>query len=145
HPRLSLHPPPRRITNRRSTNTSPFQRFRNSSRRPGHRTRKCSALRRKIRLEAKRVERTPRTKITGTNTKNSYSVVGHRPRRKQTSNQNERTNMTKTSKNKVTSLKIIGLLLALGALPLVGGLTGCAGNRYTQSTGERIDDHGDSS
>ena len=50
--------------------------------------------------------------------------------------------MTKTSENKGTSLKIIGLLLALGALPLVCGVTGCAGDRYSQSTGERIDDKG---
>jgi osmotically-inducible protein OsmY len=53
--------------------------------------------------------------------------------------------MTNTSENKGKSLKIIGLLLALSALPLVCGVTGCAGTRYTQSTGERIDDHGDSS
>ena len=53
--------------------------------------------------------------------------------------------MTKTSVNKNRSLKVIGLLLTLGALPLVCGVTGCAGNRYTQSTGEHIDDHADSS
>ena len=28
---------------------------------------------------------------------------------------------------------------------MVGGLSGCAGNRHTQSTGERIDDRADSS
>ena len=28
---------------------------------------------------------------------------------------------------------------------MAGGLTGCAGNRYTQSTGEHIDDSGTSS
>ena len=40
---------------------------------------------------------------------------------------------------------MIGLLLALGVLPLVGGVTGCAGSRHTQSTGERNDDKADSS
>lgn len=50
--------------------------------------------------------------------------------------------MTKTSTNK--ALKAFGLILCLGALPLAGGLTGCAGNRYTQSTGEHIDDRADS-
>jgi hyperosmotically inducible protein len=53
--------------------------------------------------------------------------------------------MTKTSVNTGKTLKAFGFILCLGALPLVGGLTGCAGNRYTQSTGERIDDHGISS
>jgi osmotically-inducible protein OsmY len=28
---------------------------------------------------------------------------------------------------------------------MAGGMTGCAGDRYTQSTGERIDDKGESS
>ncbi len=53
--------------------------------------------------------------------------------------------MTKTSVNTGQTLKAFGLILALGALPLVGGVTGCAGNRYTQSTGELIDDKADSS
>ena len=48
--------------------------------------------------------------------------------------------MSKTPGNKSKALKVFGLLLSLGALPLVGGVTGCAGDRYTQSTGERIDD-----
>jgi hyperosmotically inducible periplasmic protein len=43
------------------------------------------------------------------------------------------------------SLKIFGLILSLGALPLVCGITGCAGNRQHQSTGEYIDDKADSS
>ena len=42
---------------------------------------------------------------------------------------------------KRTSVKILGLVLCLGALPLLGGLTGCAGDRYNQSTGQRIDDN----
>ena len=52
--------------------------------------------------------------------------------------------MRTTCKNTGKTLKVLGLLLSLGALPLVGGLTGCAGNRYTQSTGEHIDDRADS-
>ena len=52
--------------------------------------------------------------------------------------------MRTTCKNTGKSLRVLGLLLSLGALPLVGGLTGCAGNRYTQSTGEHIDDRADS-
>ena len=47
--------------------------------------------------------------------------------------------------NKRTNLKAFGLILSLGALPLVSGVTGCAGDRYTQSTGERIDDRAISS
>lgn len=53
--------------------------------------------------------------------------------------------MNNTSVNTGKTLKAFGLILCLGALPLVGGLSGCAGNRYTQSTGERIDDSADSS
>ena len=53
--------------------------------------------------------------------------------------------MTKTSLNTGKTLRACGLILSLTALPLVGGLAGCAGNRYTQSTGERIDDRADSS
>jgi osmotically-inducible protein OsmY len=37
------------------------------------------------------------------------------------------------------------LVLSVGAIALLAGVTGCAGTRYTQSTGERIDDHADSS
>ena len=42
-------------------------------------------------------------------------------------------------------LKLSALLLGVSALAMAGGLTGCAGDRYTQSTGERIDDKGESS
>jgi hyperosmotically inducible periplasmic protein len=38
--------------------------------------------------------------------------------------------------------KVLGLVLCLGALPLVTMMTGCAGDRYHQSTGESIDDQG---
>jgi osmotically-inducible protein OsmY len=38
------------------------------------------------------------------------------------------------------------LIVGLGAMPLLLGVTGCTtGSRYEQSTGERIDDHGTSS
>ena len=50
-----------------------------------------------------------------------------------------------TSVNTGKALKVFGLILSLGALPLLLGVTGCAGSRYEQSTGERIDDHGTSS
>ena len=53
--------------------------------------------------------------------------------------------MTKIFINTSKTLRACGLILSLGALPLVAGLTGCAGDRYTQSTGERIDDRADSS
>ncbi len=44
------------------------------------------------------------------------------------------------------ALAVFGTILALTAAPLLLGVTGCAtGNRYEQSTGERIDDHGTSS
>ena len=51
----------------------------------------------------------------------------------------------KTSAKTGKALNTLGLILSLGALPLLLGVTGCAGNRYEQSTGERIDDHGTSS
>ena len=53
--------------------------------------------------------------------------------------------MTNITVNAGKTLKTFGLILSLAALPLAAGLTGCAGNRYTQSTGERIDDTADSS
>src|SRR5580692_7779962 len=44
---------------------------------------------------------------------------------------------------KIQSIKkVLGMLLCLGALPLVTMVTGCAGDRYHQSTGEAIDDEG---
>ena len=54
--------------------------------------------------------------------------------------------MKKTSGNTGQTLKVLGLVISLAALPLLLGVTGCTtGNRYQQSTGERIDDHGTSS
>ena len=43
---------------------------------------------------------------------------------------------------KTQTTKVLGLILCLGALPLVTMTTGCAGDRYHQSTGESIDDQG---
>ena len=55
--------------------------------------------------------------------------------------------MKKTSVNTGKTLKVLGLVIGLGALPLLLGVTGCTttGSRYEQSSGERIDDHGTSS
>jgi osmotically-inducible protein OsmY len=60
---------------------------------------------------------------------------------------NERRNdMKQASISTGKTLKVLGLVIGLGALPLLLGVTGCAtGSRYEQSTGERIDDHGTSS
>jgi hyperosmotically inducible periplasmic protein len=43
---------------------------------------------------------------------------------------------------KMQTPKVLGLVLCLGAMPLVSMVTGCAGDRYHQSTGEAIDDEG---
>src|SRR5580658_10346221 len=44
---------------------------------------------------------------------------------------------------KIQSIKkVLGMLLCLGALPLATMVSGCAGDRYHQSTGESIDDEG---
>jgi len=43
---------------------------------------------------------------------------------------------------KFSTAKVLGLVLCLGALPLATFMTGCAGDRYHQSTGEAIDDTG---
>jgi osmotically-inducible protein OsmY len=49
-------------------------------------------------------------------------------------------------KPSVMTRRTVGLILALSAMPLVFGVTGCTtGSRYEQSTGEQIDDHGTSS
>jgi osmotically-inducible protein OsmY len=53
--------------------------------------------------------------------------------------------MKQTSMSLNRVLKLSTLAVCLGALAFAGGMTGCAGNRYTQSTGERIDDKADSS
>ncbi|MEK7685205.1 MAG: BON domain-containing protein [Verrucomicrobiota bacterium] len=50
--------------------------------------------------------------------------------------------MKNTSVNTSQPLKVLALVLCVGALPLVCGVTGCStGSRYKQSTGEYIDDH----
>ncbi len=53
--------------------------------------------------------------------------------------------MTKALVTTRKALNAAGLVFSLSAVVLFGGLTGCAGDRYTQSTGERIDDSADSS
>ena len=54
--------------------------------------------------------------------------------------------MKNQSVNTGHSLKVLALILCVGALPLFCGVTGCStGSRYKQSTGEYIDDHGLSS
>ena len=40
-----------------------------------------------------------------------------------------------------TSVKVLALIACLSTLPLMVGLTGCAGDRYHQSTGHGIDDN----
>jgi osmotically-inducible protein OsmY len=60
---------------------------------------------------------------------------------------NERIIMKKTSVSTGKTLKMLGLVIGLGALPLLLGVTGCntTGSRYEQSSGERIDDRNTSS
>ena len=54
--------------------------------------------------------------------------------------------MKKASVNTGKTLKVLGLVIGLGALPLLLGVTGCTtGSRYEQGTGERLDDHNTSS
>ena len=54
--------------------------------------------------------------------------------------------MKKTSLKAGKTLQVLSLVIGLGALPLLLGVTGCTtGNRYEQSTGEYIDDSGTSS
>jgi hyperosmotically inducible periplasmic protein len=50
--------------------------------------------------------------------------------------------MKQSTVKKTQAAKILGLILCLGAMPLVTMITGCAGDRYHQSTGEAIDDQG---
>jgi osmotically-inducible protein OsmY len=59
---------------------------------------------------------------------------------------NERNDMKKTSAKTGQPLKVLTLILCVGAMPLLLGVTGCTtGSRYEQSSGERIDDHNTSS
>lgn len=54
--------------------------------------------------------------------------------------------MFKTSIKRARTLKLAGLIICVGALPVLCALTGCTtGTQYRQSTGEYIDDHGTSS
>ncbi|MDB6015690.1 MAG: uncharacterized protein JWR19_179 [Pedosphaera sp.] len=54
--------------------------------------------------------------------------------------------MKQISINSGKTVKALGLILSLSAMPLLLGVTGCTtDSRYEQSTGERIDDHGTSS
>jgi hyperosmotically inducible periplasmic protein len=41
-----------------------------------------------------------------------------------------------------STAQVLGLAFCLGALPLATMVTGCAGDKYHQSTGEAIDDKG---
>ncbi len=50
--------------------------------------------------------------------------------------------MKTTSNQILVPVKILSLALCLGAAPLAVLVTGCAGDRYHQSTGEAIDDDG---
>jgi hyperosmotically inducible periplasmic protein len=45
-------------------------------------------------------------------------------------------------KKTILTTKVLALALCLGAVPVLTVITGCAGDRYHQSTGEDIDDHG---
>ena len=45
-------------------------------------------------------------------------------------------------KKNLLTTKVLALVLCLGAVPVLTVITGCAGDRYHQSTGEDIDDHG---
>jgi hyperosmotically inducible protein len=53
--------------------------------------------------------------------------------------------VSKISANRSKTLNAWGLIICLGALALLGAVTGCASSRYTQSTGERSDDYATSS
>jgi hyperosmotically inducible protein len=53
--------------------------------------------------------------------------------------------VSKILANRSRTLNALGLIIFLGAVPLLVGVTGCASSRYTQSTGERSDDYATSS
>jgi len=63
---------------------------------------------------------------------------------KQTKVQNEKNIMKKTSVSTGRVVKLSALITCLGALVIVGGVTGCAGTSTKQSTGEYIDDKAES-
>lgn len=49
------------------------------------------------------------------------------------------------STNSSKTRNAVGLILCLGVLPFLGGVTGCASSRYTQTTDEHSDDRATSS
>ena len=53
--------------------------------------------------------------------------------------------MSNTPANRSRTRNVWGWIICLGALPLLGGVTGCASSRFTQSAVERSDDHATSS
>jgi osmotically-inducible protein OsmY len=53
--------------------------------------------------------------------------------------------MSNTPANSSNTLNAFGLIICLGALPFLIGVTGCASSRYTQSTAERSEDFATSS
>jgi hyperosmotically inducible protein len=54
--------------------------------------------------------------------------------------------MSTTPANRTRTVSAWGLIICLGALPFLAGVTGCASSsRYTQTTDERSDDHATSS
>jgi hyperosmotically inducible protein len=53
--------------------------------------------------------------------------------------------VSKIPANRSKSLNVLGLIFCLGALAFLGGVTGCASSRYTQSSSELSDDHATSS
>jgi len=57
----------------------------------------------------------------------------------------ERNIMSKICANMSKTRNTLGLIICLGALPLLSGVTGCAGTRYKQSTAEYSDDRATSS
>jgi len=55
--------------------------------------------------------------------------------------ENTRKNMNNKSENIGNGLKVIGVIVCLGALTLTAGLTGCASGSNRQSASQRLDDN----
>ena len=53
--------------------------------------------------------------------------------------------MSKISTNRSQLRLALGLIICLGAVPVLAGVTGCASNRCTQSKDQQFDDHATSS
>jgi hypothetical protein len=64
------------------------------------------------------------------------------PESKLNQNKTSNQNMKKIHLVKSSTTPVLGLILCLGVLPLCTLVTGCAGDRTHQSTGEAIDDQG---